>query len=75
MFGDFKIDNIPENSGTYNVEITFRSNRKKQIVADVSNSVSLGTIILPEFCTQLALNGHRGQIFQDDEEFVFFSIA
>ncbi len=29
--------------------------------------------IIPEFCTQLALIGHGGQFFQNDEEFVFYS--
>ena len=46
MFGDFKIDGIRENSGTFNVEITFETGRKKQIDIDVPTSVSLGTIIL-----------------------------
>ena len=46
MFGDFKIDGIRENSGTYSIEITFGISRKKQIDIDVSASVSLGTIIL-----------------------------
>ena len=45
-FGDFKIDGIPENSGTFSVEITFGTSRKKQIDIDASTSVSLGTIIL-----------------------------
>ena len=46
LFGDFKIDGILENSGTYSVDITFGTGRKKQIDIDVSTSVSLGTILL-----------------------------
>lgn len=46
LFGDFKIDGLLENSGTFSVEIVFGTNPKKQIDIDVSNSVSLGTIIL-----------------------------
>jgi hypothetical protein len=30
---------------------------------------------IPEFCTQLALNGHLGQFYQNDEEIVIYPIA
>lgn len=46
-FGDFKLDGIRENSGTFQLEITFGSTRKKNMgVEVVGESVSLGTIVL-----------------------------
>ncbi len=46
-FGDFKLDGIRENSGTFQLEISFGSVRKKRMdVAVGGESVSLGTIIL-----------------------------
>jgi hypothetical protein len=47
VFGDFKIDGIRENSGTFQVEVSFGSVRKKQLTVEVAGgSVSLGTIVL-----------------------------
>jgi Fe-S-cluster-containing dehydrogenase component len=46
-FGDFKIDGIRENSGTFQVVVTFGSVREKQLEVKVAGgSVSLGTIVL-----------------------------
>lgn len=46
-FGDFKIDGIKENSGTFQMEITFGSIRKKRMDVVVGDgSVSLGTITM-----------------------------
>jgi Fe-S-cluster-containing dehydrogenase component len=46
MFGDFKIDGIRKNSGTFTIEVTFGTDRKKKIDIDVPTSISLGTIML-----------------------------
>jgi Fe-S-cluster-containing dehydrogenase component len=46
-FGDFKLDGIREGSGTFQLEITFGSTRKKRMDVKVGEgSVSLGTILL-----------------------------
>jgi Fe-S-cluster-containing dehydrogenase component len=46
-FGDFKLDGIRENSGTFQMAITFGSTREKCIeVVVAGESVSLGTIVL-----------------------------
>jgi len=42
-FGDFKFDGLPENSGTYCVEITYEDRTMKTLV-EVDKSVSLGTV-------------------------------
>jgi len=36
---------------------------------------NLNRLLIPEFCTHLAFNGHRGQFFQNIEEHVFYPIA
>jgi len=46
-FGDFKLDGFAENSGTFQLEITFGTTRKKRMdVAVAGESVSLGTITI-----------------------------
>lgn len=43
-FGDFKFDGLPENSGTYRVEITYEDRTMKTLEVGVDKSVSLGTV-------------------------------
>jgi Fe-S-cluster-containing dehydrogenase component len=44
-FGDFKFDNLEENSGGYRLEIKFRDYEKKTMEIDVQTSLNVGTII------------------------------
>ena len=43
-FGDFRFDGLPENSGTYRVEITYEDRTMKTLAVEVDKSVSLGTV-------------------------------
>ena len=43
-YGDFKFDNLEENSGKYTLEIAFKDYGKKVLQVDLSTSVFLGTI-------------------------------
>jgi hypothetical protein len=45
-YGDFKFDRLEENSGRYNIEITFEGHEKKTLEPDLKESINLGTIIL-----------------------------
>jgi Fe-S-cluster-containing dehydrogenase component len=45
-FGDFKFENLPEESGQYTVEILFKDYDKKTLEVDLKTSLSLGTICL-----------------------------
>jgi hypothetical protein len=45
-FGDFKIDNLAEESGQYTLEIFFKDYEKKTLEVDLKTSLSLGTITL-----------------------------
>jgi len=45
-YGDFKLDNLPENSGEYNLELEYSGYDKKTITLDLTKSVNLGTIFL-----------------------------
>ncbi len=45
-FGDFKIDRIEENSGTYQIEINFEGKKSKAVDVTLGKSVSLETITL-----------------------------
>ena len=45
-FGDFKFDNLEENSGRYSLEISFRDYEKKSLEVDLKTSLSLETIVL-----------------------------
>ena len=45
-FGDFKFDNLEENSGKYTLEITYPKYKKKSIDVDLKESVNLGDIWL-----------------------------
>ena len=44
-FGDFKFDNLDENSGLYSLELKFQDYDKKTMDFDVQTSVNVGTII------------------------------
>jgi Fe-S-cluster-containing dehydrogenase component len=44
-FGDFKFDNLEENSGRYTVQVAFKD-RKKALDAELTTSKNLGTILL-----------------------------
>jgi len=43
-FGDFKFDGLPENSGTYRLEITYEDREVKSLEVEVDKSVSVGTV-------------------------------
>jgi Fe-S-cluster-containing dehydrogenase component len=43
-YGDFKFDNLEENSGTYTLEILFKDYAKKVLQVDLGASVFVGTI-------------------------------
>lgn len=43
-YGDFKFDNLKENSGKYSVEVFFRDYEKKVVQVDLATSIYLGTI-------------------------------
>jgi hypothetical protein len=43
-FGDFKFDNLDEDSGKYNVEIEFRDYEKKSLEVELKTSANLQTI-------------------------------
>ncbi|MBP1742400.1 MAG: hypothetical protein H6Q48_4693, partial [Deltaproteobacteria bacterium] len=45
-FGDFKLDNLAENSGKYAVEIRHPDHGKEDIEVEVKKSLTLGTIFL-----------------------------
>ncbi|HJX12093.1 MAG: oxidoreductase [candidate division Zixibacteria bacterium RBG_16_53_22] len=45
-YGDFKFDNLEENSGKYRLEISARSYDKKTIEVDLIASINVGTIML-----------------------------
>ena len=45
-YGDFKFDNLEENSGTYTLEIVYPNYEKKTIKVDLKTSVNLGDIYL-----------------------------
>ena len=45
-FGDFKFDNLEENSGKYVVEAAYRDYAKKIVEVDLSTSRNLGSILL-----------------------------
>jgi Fe-S-cluster-containing dehydrogenase component len=43
-FGDFKFDNLEENSGIYHIEISYEGREMKTLEAEVGKSASLGTV-------------------------------
>lgn len=43
-FGDFKIDNLEENSGPFRIEITYGGHKKKEMEIDLKASVNIGEI-------------------------------
>ena len=45
-YGDFKIDNLEENSGKYNLAIELPGHQKKELSVDLKASVNLGTIFI-----------------------------
>ena len=45
-YGDFKFDNLEENSGNYTVEITYPGHETKTLEVDLKTSVNVGTIWL-----------------------------
>lgn len=45
-YGDFKIDNLEENSGKYNLAIELPGHQKKELSVDLKASVNLGTIYI-----------------------------
>jgi len=45
-YGDFRIDNLDEESGQYTVEIEYSGYGKQELSVDLKTSISLGTIFL-----------------------------
>ena len=45
-YGDFLIDNLEENSGTYSLAIELRGYKKKELPVDLKTSLNLGTIFI-----------------------------
>jgi len=45
-FGDFKFDNLEQNSGIYTLEIKYKDYQKKKVEVDLKQSVSVADIIL-----------------------------
>jgi Fe-S-cluster-containing dehydrogenase component len=45
-YGDFRIDNLEEESGKYVLEVAYKGYEKKTVEVDVKTSVNLGTIFL-----------------------------
>ena len=45
-YGDFKIDNLEENSGKYRLAIELPGYKKKELSVDLKASVNLGTIFI-----------------------------
>jgi Fe-S-cluster-containing dehydrogenase component len=45
-YGDFKFDDLEENSGRYSIEILFKDRDKKTLAFDLTTSLNLGTILL-----------------------------
>ncbi|MDB9823002.1 oxidoreductase [Deltaproteobacteria bacterium] len=45
-FGDFKLDNLDENSGRYTLKIKFKDHAEKSIELDLTESLNAGTIMV-----------------------------
>jgi Fe-S-cluster-containing dehydrogenase component len=45
-YGDFKFDNLQENSGKYTIEIDLSGYKKQTKLVDLKTSINLGTILL-----------------------------
>ena len=45
-YGDFKFDNLDENSGSYSLEVTYPGYKKQKMSVEVKASVNVGTILL-----------------------------
>ena len=45
-YGDFKFDNLEENSGRYSLEIVSKGYEKKTLEVDLTTSKNVGTILL-----------------------------
>jgi len=45
-YGDFKFDNLEENSGNYNLEIEYPGYKKQTLEIDLKTSINMGTVFL-----------------------------
>ena len=45
-YGDFRFDNLEENSGMYGIEIVYKDYEKKTFEIDLRTSTSLGTLLM-----------------------------
>jgi hypothetical protein len=45
-YGDFKFDNLEENSGLYTLEIVYPGHEKKILEVDLKTSLNIGDIYL-----------------------------
>ncbi|MFH0728733.1 MAG: 4Fe-4S dicluster domain-containing protein [Pseudomonadota bacterium] len=47
-FGDFKCDNLEEDSGRYMVNIVFQDYKKKMVEVNLMKSINIGNVFLPD---------------------------
>ena len=45
-YGDFKIDDLEENSGKYTLEVAYPGYGKQALAVDLQDSTNVGTILL-----------------------------
>ena len=45
-FGDFKFDNLEDNSGHYQLEIEYKDYERKTVAVELKNSINVGDIYL-----------------------------
>ena len=45
-YGDFKFDNLEENSGRYKIEVALKGREKKTVEVDLTTSKNVGTILI-----------------------------
>ncbi len=45
-YGDFKLDNLDEKSGKYNLEIMYPGYKARKVSVDLKNSINIGTVFL-----------------------------
>ena len=45
-YGDFKFDNLEENSGNYSLEIEYPGYKKQTLEIDLKTSINMGTVFL-----------------------------
>ena len=66
-YGDFKFDNLEENSGKYTLRIVYTGYDTKTIEVDLKQSVSIGTVFLERVLYVIGSNHFRYLIGFRDE--------